>query len=122
MDADLELANLPTWEVTLGGRVHRARPLSWPAFRRFELGVQQARALLAEGKADGLALLDAATEQALRQAFPVRWWYVLRPGRDPVTLIRRLPPRVREKVLADFFGYLGRIDETPPPAEAGTAA
>ena len=103
VNADQELADLPVWSVIIGGREYAGRPLSWPAYRRFELAVKRAN-----GDADGLRL---AARDALRAAFPVRWQYVVRPSRDPVSQILALPPAVQAKVLTDFFEFLASPSE-----------
>lgn len=103
VDADLELANLPPWWVTLEGKKYRARPVSWPAYRRFELGMAEANQV---GGTTGAAIVDRTTEDVLYAAFPPRWQDSLRFRPSVVTRIMNLTPIVRKKVLEDFFGYL----------------
>jgi hypothetical protein len=114
MDADLELANLPAWELTVGGRTYRARPLSWPAYRRFELSIAAAIAN------EDVEAHDRAVRDALREAFPPRWRYLIHPGEDPVPQVMALTPVVRRKLFADFFGYLellrGPVGSTTTPS------
>lgn len=100
-----------TWELEIGGRSWRARPVS-----AHRVMLYQAQ-LLGAGEAQGWALVL----ELLRDAFPWRPSYMWRG--DPVKHFARLirdTPEAASEALRDFFPLLAGVPTTPAPATHGT--
>ena len=123
LDADAERDALEPFRIRINGKVYEGKPVSWPAYQRAERAF-----LLAQAEALTMAEFEREIRLVFRAAFPPRWWYVLKPLADPVTLIMELPPAVRQKVTQAFFEHLAswknprpREDETSGPSEPNSS-
>jgi hypothetical protein len=117
LDLDAEREALEPFEVTVNGRTYRAKPLSWPAYRR----VTEAAAVMeASVTIENANRFESALREAFRAAFPVHWRYLFRPKEDPVYQILELPPALRQRILRDFFDWAGAKLESPPSPKDGT--
>lgn len=101
-DADAYRQAREPFELTLGGRTYRARPVSAELVVRLngELAADERRA-------------RKAIERLLRAAFPWRASYLW--FGDPVRQFLALDVATRNAGLRDFFRFLGDVGTLPPP-------
>lgn len=110
-NADAYLAARRPWTLTLGGRTYTGAPVSVGQVLVFQQAVQQA--------GDDAVAVQAAVRVLLRALFPPRLSYV---WLDPVRQVLALDSAAQAAVLADFFGYLARLNTPSVPATPGTTS